>query len=163
MKNYNYILWFLVLYTSYSYSQSKNVKILFSLNENYKTIIEDDKFYYLDTIFFEKPNKKLYFLNNAIYFNKEKIYCFNNVSYYEDLIYVEINKIKYLYIYPHYINRIGPYIWYDLGVLIKFGKKIIIKEDIDYYDNAELWRITKVKKYKFRNLKNKTCADGSLP
>lgn len=116
-----------------------------------------------DTIFFKnKLRQNIYFINDKIYLKNKLIYCFKNVQYYEGLTFLSIQNKEYLYIYPHYYGRAGPYIWYGLGVLIEIKKAIVIKENMDYFDEDELSGYPKFKNYKIRKLKNKNCADGSI-
>lgn len=114
-----------------------------------------------DTLFFKNNlNLKLYFIDNKIFLKKQLLYCFKNILYYESLLLFTIDKKQYLYIYPHYRDRNGPYIWYELGILIEIKKIPVVKENYDYFEDYELNDLLKFKKYKIRNLKNKTCDDG---
>ena len=112
--------------------------------------------------FKNRRNLKLYFIDNKVFYNNQLLCCFKNVQYYESLLFFKINNKEYLYIYPHYYGRTGPYIWYELGILIEVKTIPIVKEKMDYFEDYELNDLLKFKKYKIRNLKNKTCDDGSI-
>lgn len=155
----------------YFVSFAQEIKIKYSI-KNEKTFQSREKVIDRDTlkgygpskkIFFKnKPNLKLYFINDQVFLNNRLLYCFKNVQYYESLLVLSANNKEYLYIYPHYYGRVGPYIWYELGVLIEIKPIPVIKENMDYFEDYELGHLLKFKKYKIRNLKNKTCDDGSI-
>ncbi|OXA87342.1 hypothetical protein, partial [Flavobacterium hercynium] len=85
------------------------------------------------------------------------VYCFTNVQYYESLVFMSFNDKEYLYLYPHYYGRVGPYIWYGLGTLIEIKKTPIIKEKIDHFDEEELDQAIKFKKYKLKTTTKIAC------
>lgn len=102
------------------------------------------------------------FFDDKVYLNNKVIYCFKNVQYYVTLLFVSFNNREFLYIYPHYYGRVGPYIWYELGVLIEIKPIPVIKENMDYFEDYELDRLFKFKNYKIRSLKNTKCDQGYL-
>ncbi|MEN2401042.1 hypothetical protein GKZ90_0014745 [Flavobacterium sp. MC2016-06] len=169
MKKYNLIILMFLHFTCFA--QNNKIKIKYSIR-NEKKIQYREKISHGDTLtgygpsgkisFKNKSNLKLYFINDKVFLNNQLFYCFENVQYYESLLLIAVNNKEYLYIYPHYYGRIGPYIWYELGVLIEIKPKPIVKENMDYFEDYELNELLKFKKYKIRNLKNKTCDDGSL-
>ncbi|MHC0445199.1 hypothetical protein ACWA1F_07300 [Flavobacterium sp. 3-218] len=153
-----------------SYSQVNKIKIKYSIqNEKHflyrEKIIEDDTLvgYGLpDKIYLKnKFNLNYYFFGDKLFLNDKIIYCFSNVQYYEKLLLISFNTKEYLYIYPHYYGHVGPYIWHDLGVLIEIKPFPIIKENMNYFEDSELFSLLKSKKYEIRNLSSKTCTDGS--
>lgn len=79
------------------------------------------------------------------------------MQYYESLIFMSVNNKEYLYVYPHYYGRVGPYIWYGLGILIEIKKTPIVKENIDYFDDYELDQVPKFKNFKLKKIKGKIC------
>lgn len=168
---YSYFLIILLLVHFISTAQKNKTKIKYSIR-NEKALQYREKVIDGDTlvgygssgnIFFKnKLNLKLYFIDDKIFLNNQLLYCFKNVQYYESLIFMNIGNKEYLYIYPHYYGRVGPYIWYELGVLIEIKNTPLIKENIDYFDDYELDEVLKSKKFKLKNIKIKTCADGSL-
>ncbi|UTN02201.1 hypothetical protein L0669_12830 [Flavobacterium bizetiae] len=170
MKKNNLLITVLMLLNFVSFAQINKIKIKYSI-KNEKTFQYKEKIIDGDTltgygpsgkIFFKnKQNLRLYFVNDQVFLNNQLLYCFKNVQYYESLLVISTNNKEYLYIYPHYYGRVGPYVWYELGVLIEIKSIPVIKENIDYFEDYELDRLLKFKKYKIRNLKNKTCDDGS--
>lgn len=152
-------------------AQQNNVKIKYSIR-NEKSYLYREKVIDGDTltgygpvnkIFFKnKLNLQLYFVNDQIFLNNHLLYCFKNVQYYESLLFLSANNKEYLYIYPHYYGRVGPYIWYELGVLIEIKRIPIVKENMDYFEDHEVNSVIKFKNYKIKNRKTKKCADGSI-
>lgn len=63
---------------------------------------------------------------------------------------MSLDNRDFIYIYPHYYGRVGPYIWYGLGTLIEIKKNPVIKENLDYFEDSELSQI-----FKFKNIKRK--------
>jgi hypothetical protein len=100
--------------------------------------------YYTDTLFFDrKENFKLCLWKNMILFNDKMIYSFGNSDlsflYFDQIARFDYKRKKYLYLYPRYFEINGPYMWYELGVLIEFNKgQFIIREDYDYFDDYEI-------------------------
>lgn len=171
MKKNKATLIFCFLLCLNCFSQTNKIVIKYSIKDEKKLgyrekVVGNEKlegYAPIDTIFFKnKLRQKIYFIDDKIYLKNKVIYCFKNVQYYEGLTFLSIQNKEYLYIYPHYYGRVGPYIWYGLGVLIEIKKAIVIKENFDYFEENELDQIQKFKKYKIRMLKNSTCADGSL-
>lgn len=170
-KNSGYLIIVLTLLFFNSYAQEQKVIIKYSIR-NEKTFKYREKIIEGDTltgygpsgkIFFKnKLNLKLYFINDQVFLNNQVLYCFKNVQYYESLLFLTINNREFLYIYPHYYGRVGPYIWNELGVLIEIKKTPVVKENIDYFEDYELERLMKFKKYKIKNLKDKTCSGETL-
>lgn len=154
-----------------SFAQENSIKIKYSIR-NEKKLQYREKVNNGDTLtgygpsekilFKNKSNLKLFFFNDQVFFNNQLLYCFKNVQYYESLLFLIVNKREFLYIYPHYYGRIGPYIWYELGVLIELTPVPVVKENIDYFEDYELKHLLKFKKFKIRSLKNKKCSDGSI-
>ncbi|KUJ59344.1 hypothetical protein AR687_23325 [Flavobacteriaceae bacterium CRH] len=111
-----------------------------------------------DSIFFRnKLNMKLYFINDKIFLKNKLIYCFKDIQYYESLVYMTIDNKEFIYAYPHYYGRVGPYIWYGLGILIEIKKAPIIKEKIDYFEDDELVQVIKFKNFKIKKNKEESC------
>lgn len=171
MKKNSRFLIFLMLLHFISFAQVNKTRIKYSI-KNEKSFLYKEKIIDGDTlvgygpskkIFFKnKQNLKLYFVNDQVFLNNQLLYCFKNVQYYESLLFINTNNKEFLYIYPHYYGRVGPYVWYELGVLIEIKPIPVIKENMDYFEDYELGRLLKFKKYKIRNSKNKTCKDGSI-
>jgi hypothetical protein len=171
MKKNNLFIIVLMLLHFASFAQANKIKIKYSI-KNEKTFKYKGKVIDGDTltgyvpskkIFFKnKQNLKLYFIDDQVFLNNQLLYCFKNVQYYESLLFISANNKEYLYLYPHYYGRVGPYIWYELGVLIEIKPTPVIKENMDFFEDYELDRLLKFKKYKIRNLKNKSCDDGSI-
>lgn len=171
MKKYSYLILVLLFVHCISIAQKKNVKIKYSI-KNEKSFLYKEKIINEDTIigyslfkkvfFKNKFNLKCYFFNDKFFLNNRLIYCFKNVQYYESLLFFNFNKKEYLFIYPHYYGRVGPYVWSELGVLIEIKPIPVIKENMDYFEDYEIDRMMKFKKYKIRKPSIKTCTDGSL-
>lgn len=153
MKKNKYFLSSMILLHFISFAQENNVIIKYSI-KNEKSlgyrekVIDGDTivgYAPRDTVFFKnKLNLKLYFIDDKIFLKNQLITSFNNVQYYESLIFLSDNNKEYLYLYPHYYGRVGPFIWSGLGVLIEIKKKLIAKENIDYFDDYELDKISKL-------------------
>lgn len=151
------------------FAQKSKIPIHYKVTYNkllsHKKEVVDDvmvaNYFVSDTLFFKnKLNLKLYFIDNKVFLKNQLLFCFKNIAYYESLLFFSVDKKEYLYIYPHYRDRNGPYIWYELGVLIEIKKVPVVKENMDYFEDYELKDLLSFKKYKIRNLKNKTCDDG---
>lgn len=145
MKYTKYILLIFILYGTFAFSQISrtNTNILFS--------IQDSKLSpNLDTIYFLKEKQSLlYFFDDKVYYNNRKIYAFKNTEYYMQLLFMTNNNRNYLYIYPKYYNRSGPYIWYGLGILFEVTEKeIITKSNFDYYDTSDIDLLFEYKEFK---------------
>ncbi len=152
-------------------SAQKGVEIKYSI-KNETTLVANQKeiedeiiegFKVADTISFEnKTNLKLSFFDDKILLENKVIYCFENAQYYESLLFANIDGKEYLYIYPHYFGRTGPYIWFGLGVLIEVKINPVIKENIDYFEDEELSQLPKFKKFKVKKGEMIKCTDGSI-
>lgn len=170
MKKNSRFLIVLLLLHFISFAQENKAKIIYSI-KNEKSFFYKEKVIDGDTligyvprykIFFKREsNFKLYLLDDKIFLNSHLLYCFKNVQYYEALLFLKYNNKEYLYIYPHYYGRVGPYIWSELGVLIEIKSLPLIKENMDYFEDYEVDRLLKFKKFKIKKSKNKTCIDGS--
>ncbi|WP_123959087.1 MULTISPECIES: hypothetical protein [unclassified Flavobacterium] len=172
MKKYSYLIIILILMHSASIAQKKNATIKYSI-KNEKSFLYKEKIIEGDTIvgygiskkvfFKSKFNLKCSFFDDKVFLNNQLIYCFKNVQYYESLLFFNFNNKEYLFIYPHYYGRVGPYVWNELGILIEIKPKPIIQENMDYFEDYEIDRMMKFKKFKVKNLTTKIfCADGSL-
>jgi hypothetical protein len=166
MKKNKYFLSFMILLHFISFAQENNVIIKYSVKKEkslgYREKVIDGEtivgYAPTDTVFFKnKLNLKLYFIDDKIFLKNQLISCFKNVQYYESLIFMSVNNKEYLYVYPHYYGRVGPYIWYGLGILIEIKKTPIVKENIDYFDDYELDQVPKFKNYKLKKIKGKIC------
>lgn len=146
MRYYKYTLVCILLLLGkclFAQNNQKDIEILFSIQDSNLNINTD-------TLHFLK-NKQvfLYFFDNKVYNNKKKIYAFKNIEYYMELIFMKRNGNHYLYIYPKYQNRTGPYIWYGLGTMLEITKNnIVIKSGYDFYDSLEINRIFENDNYK---------------
>lgn len=146
MKYYKYILvCILLLSGEYLFAQKnqRDIEILFSIQESDLNINTD-------TLHFLKNEQvSLYFFDNKIYNNKKKIYAFKDVEYYMELMFIKRNGNHYLYMYPKYQNRTGPYIWYGLGILFEVTEEeIITKSNYDYYDMSDIDLLFDYKEFK---------------
>lgn len=159
-----------ILAVHFSCTAQKGVEIKYSVKNESSLVVNEKEidgemiegFKVADTIFFKnKMNLKLYFFNDKVFVGNKVIYCFENVQNYESLLFANIDGKEYLYIYPHYFGRTGPYIWYGLGVLIEVKNDPIIKENIDYFEDEELNSLTQFKKFKIKNSEAIPCANGS--
>lgn len=166
IKKNKYFLSFMILLHFISFAQENNVIIKYSVKKEkslgYREKVIDDETIVghapTDTVFFKnKLNLKLYFIDDKIFLKNQLISCFKNVQYYESLIFMSVNNKEYLYVYPHYYGRVGPYIWYGLGILIEIKKTPIVKENIDYFDDYELDQVPKFKNFKLKKIKGKIC------
>lgn len=120
-------------------------------------------YYPFDTLFFKNKLKlRLYFIDDKVFMGKQLLHCFKNIIYYESLLFFTVNNNEYLYIYPHYDGYNGPYIWYELGVLIEIKPVPIVKKNIDYFEDYQVNKILKFKKYKIKSLKDKNCSGETL-
>lgn len=165
MKKNNFILIVILLFQFTVFSQLKNVIIKYSI-QNEKSffyreqIFENEKlegFGPKDSIFFRnKYNLKIFFFNDQIFLNNQIIYCFKDVQYYESLVFMSLNNKDFIYIYPHYYGRVGPYTWYGLGTLIEIKKTPVIKGNFDYFEDSELNQILKFKNFK-RKKRSENC------
>ncbi|KFF02607.1 hypothetical protein B0A68_05310 [Flavobacterium reichenbachii] len=153
------------------FAQEKKVIIKYSTTSNKslankKKVIDGIttmKYFPLDTLFFKNKLKlKLYFIDDKVFIGKQLLHCFKNILYYESLLFFRTNNNEYLYIYPHYEDYNGPYIWYELGILIEIKKSPIVKKDIDYFEDYEVNKILKFKKFTIKNLNDKTCSGETL-
>jgi hypothetical protein len=119
--------------------------ILYYCEDDTSAVIQRQ--YFVDTLFFDHcQNFKLYLWRDTVFFNNEVIYHFNgkNLSFlsFEQIAYMDYKGKKYLYLYPQYFEINGPYMWYELGVLITFdNRKFSINEQYDYFDNNEFDKI----------------------
>lgn len=156
----------MILFCFVSFAQENKVVIKYSISNEksfeYKEKVIDEENIIgktlKDTVFFKnKLNLKLYFIDDKIYLGNQLVYCFTNVQFYESLVFMSFNDKEYLYLYPHYYGRVGPYIWYGLGTLIEIKKTPIIKEKIDYFDEEELDQAIKFKKYKLKTTTKIAC------
>lgn len=170
MKKIKFLMLFFIA-IHFNCSAQKGVEIKYSIkNETTLVAIEkeiDDEiiegFKIADTIYFKnKTNLKLSFFDDKVFLENKVIYCLENVQYYESLLFANIDGKEYLYIYPHYFGRTGPYIWYGLGVLVEVKNAPIIKENIDYFEDTALSQLPKFKKFKVKEREMVKCADGSI-
>lgn len=171
MKKNSCFLILLMLVHFVSISQTNKVKIIYSI-KNEKTLQVRQKIIDKDTligygpadrIFFKnKLNLKLFFFYDKLFLNNKLLYCFSNVQYYESLLFVSFKGKEYLYIYPHYYGRTGPYSWYELGVLIEIKAIPIVKEKMNYFEDYEVKNMMKFNKYKIKKTKSKICTDGNI-
>ncbi|SHL13568.1 hypothetical protein [Flavobacterium chilense] len=171
LKKSSYFLIFLMLMHFNSFSQKKNEIIKYSSTFN-KSLVNKRKvvdgitmvdYYPFDTLFFKNKLKlRLYFIDDKVFMGKQLLHCFKNILYYESLLFFTLNNKEYLYIYPHYDGYNGPYIWYELGLLIEIKPVPIVKKNIDYFEDYQVNEILKFKKYKIKSLKDKTCSGESL-
>lgn len=136
-KNKNfYILGTLILFFhTFCFSQNA-CNIIYQKNKKKLTINKD-------TIFFENTaGTKLFLFNDMIYLNKKRLYKFKNVSWYSEVMYLQINSNNYLYIYPIYNEQVGPYIWeLKNGIIIKIAETPIVKKKIPYADFSEICQL----------------------
>jgi len=158
----NKILFFLYLLNTlilsgpslFAQNNKKNTRILYSLYDQ-ETIM------FTDTLFIEKdPKNYLYLFDNKLYIDNQEIHTFKKVLYYMDIIYMIRNGNHYLYIYPAYEDKTGPYIWYGSGAIFEIKKKNVIARfgyDNHYpFDADELFKYHKYKsKQKIRRSKPK--------
>ncbi|MDI9309421.1 MAG: hypothetical protein QM535_04330 [Limnohabitans sp.] len=147
-------------------AQNSGCKIIY----NHKKLIQinKDSSIYISDNPVEKQFKlqnsslKLSFKKNQLLINNKKIYCFDNIEFYQHFLHLRKNKKDYIYIYPQYKNYYTPYTHIGLGILVEIqNNKIIIKENIDSLEDFEVCDIVNFKK--FRILKTqKKCAGYNI-
>lgn len=140
MNYLKYILFTIFLFLSgeevFAQSKKDNVTVIFSIQD-----IDLDP--NLDTIpIIKEKDFRIYFYNNKMYYKDRYIHIFKKTEYYMEFVFFSRNNSHYIYIYPKYKDRSGPYIWYGLGVLFEItNKEIIIKSGCDYYDLPDINRL----------------------
>ncbi|WP_395047359.1 hypothetical protein [Flavobacterium sp.] len=142
----------LLIFVLKSFAQDGKCEKTYYSNDK-TSFIEDSSLRYINSkgsIYFKNDyNVKLYFYKDKLFLNKKAVYQFKNVEYYYYLVYLKKDNKEYIYIYPHYKSRPGPYIWYELGILVEIEKKqIIIKGNIDYFESFEICDVIDFNKYK---------------
>jgi hypothetical protein len=136
-----------------TYSQNDECTKIYYANDK-TSIIKDLESEYIrvkdkDSIIFKNnQNINISFFKDKIFINKKKIYQYENVEYYNYIVYLKKDNKEYVYIYPHYRNRTGPYIWYELGILIELYKdETIIKGNLDYFEDFDICDVLEFKNY----------------
>lgn len=170
LKRFSFFLILFTLISFNSFSQ-KNEVIKYSATSN-KLLVNKKKvvdgintihYYPFDTLYFKNKLKvKLYFIDNKVFIGDKLLHCFKNILYYESLLFIRANNKEYIYIYPHYEDYNGPYIWIELGILIEIKPKPVVKKNIDYFEETEVNEILNFKNYKIKSIKDKSCSRETL-
>ena len=113
---------------------------------------------YDDTVFFENyADRNLCFHRCKIYLNGKKIFCFDNVAAFEQILYVQVKGKNYLYFYPSFFNNEDtdsvsvPVVraWEDCGVLIEFREQdsYLIRISVAFVDEVHYLHISELSSF----------------
>ncbi|NVN94201.1 MAG: hypothetical protein HXX18_02835 [Bacteroidetes bacterium] len=131
---------FIIIISNFSCYCQDSCKIEFSLHDNpIHDFTDTFKIYHSQII-------DLYICNDGLFLNNKIVHKLKNVQSYDEITFFSINNKYYLYIYPVYLNQIGPYIdTFGNGILISIKKnnKINVSKRLGYYEVFNICNILK--------------------